>query len=94
LHLYVAEDLSLGEIAAREGVSRQAVHDLIRRALGSLQEYEARLHLAERWERRLDQGLRLQQLLRAAALRAEEPVAGLLRQAEGLVRELLDDGEG
>ncbi len=90
----MAEDLSLGEIAAREGVSRQAVHDLIRRALGSLQEYEARLHLAERWERRLDQGLRLQQLLRAAALRAEEPVAGLLRQAEGLVRELLDDGEG
>ena len=93
LHLYYVEDLSLGEIAAQAGVSRQAVHDLLRRALIALRQYEVRLGLAERLEWRLDRGVRLRALLRDAAAAASEPVRGLLQQAEGLVAELLEDVE-
>lgn len=45
----VYDNLSLGEIAAEEGISRQGVHDLIKRCDKILEEYESRLHLIERF---------------------------------------------
>ena len=45
----VFEDLSLSEIARDEGISRQGVHDLIRRCGRILVGYEERLHLVERF---------------------------------------------
>lgn len=45
----VCNDLSLGEIAQDRGISRQGVHDLIRRCDRSLQEYEAKLRLVEKF---------------------------------------------
>lgn len=45
----VYNDFSLGEIAAEYGISRQGVHDLIRRCNHSLQEYENKLHLVEKF---------------------------------------------
>lgn len=42
-------DLSLGEIASEEGISRQGVHDLIKRCSKSLEEYENKLHLVEKF---------------------------------------------
>lgn len=45
----VCNDLSLGEIAQERGISRQGVHDLIRRCDKILQEYETRLHLVEKF---------------------------------------------
>ncbi|MEE5990154.1 MAG: putative DNA-binding protein [Firmicutes bacterium ADurb.Bin354] len=47
----VYEDLSLSEIADREGISRQGVHDLLHRCDKSLQEYEEKLGLIERFGR-------------------------------------------
>lgn len=44
-------DLSLGEIAEERGITRQGVHDLIRRCDRILQEYEKKLHLVERFTR-------------------------------------------
>ena len=44
----VYNDLSLGEIAAEAGISRQGVHDLIKRCDKILADYEAKLHLVER----------------------------------------------
>ncbi len=46
--LYYQCDLSLGEIAAEQNISRTAVHDLIKRTEHLLEKYEARLHLAQR----------------------------------------------
>ena len=46
---FVLEDLSLSEIAQDAGISRQGVHDLIRRCQRALEGYEARLHLVERF---------------------------------------------
>ena len=45
----IYHDLSLGEIAEERGISRQGVHDLIRRCDKILQEYESKLHLVERF---------------------------------------------
>ena len=41
----VFNDLSPSEIAKEQGISRQGVHDLIRRCNKILEEYESKLHL-------------------------------------------------
>lgn len=46
---YVMNNLSLTEIAEEEGTSRQAVHDLVKRAEKSLEDYENRLHLVAKF---------------------------------------------
>lgn len=45
----VLNDYSFSEIAQERGISRQGVHDLIKRCNRILQEYEAKLHLVERF---------------------------------------------
>ena len=45
----VYHDMSLGEIAEEQGISRQGVHDLIKRCDRILQGYENKLHLVERF---------------------------------------------
>lgn len=46
----VYNDMSLSEIAQNEGISRQAVSDLLRRTTAQMQQYETRLGLIERFE--------------------------------------------
>lgn len=45
----VYNDLSLSEIAQGNGISRQGVHDMVRRCNHMLTEYENKLHLVERF---------------------------------------------
>ncbi|MDO4302774.1 MAG: DNA-binding protein [Bacillota bacterium] len=45
----VYNDLSITEIAKENNVSRQGIHDLVRRCDHALQEYEDKLHLVERF---------------------------------------------
>jgi predicted DNA-binding protein YlxM (UPF0122 family) len=47
--MYYAEDLSLAEIAADVGVSRQAVHETLRKSAAALEEYENVLGLAAKY---------------------------------------------
>ena len=69
LDLHLRSDWSLAEIAANQGTSRAAVHDIVRRSTHSLEEYERRLGLlAEAGRRR-----------RAIASRERE-LAGLQRR--------------
>ena len=46
---FVLDDLTLSEIAESEGISRQGVHDLVRRCQKALEGYEAKLHLVEKF---------------------------------------------
>ena len=45
----VLEDHSLSEVAEDLGISRQGVHDMIKRCNHTLEEYESRLHLVEKF---------------------------------------------
>ena len=45
----VLEDYSLSQVAEDLGISRQGVHDMIKRCNHTLEEYESRLHLVEKF---------------------------------------------
>ena len=45
---YMFNDLSLSEIAEDQGVTRQAVHDSIKRTIKALEDYDAKLGLIKK----------------------------------------------
>uniref|UniRef100_UPI003FF0B5A1 YlxM family DNA-binding protein n=1 Tax=Roseburia sp. TaxID=2049040 RepID=UPI003FF0B5A1 len=47
---FVFNDLSLGEIADEEGISRQGVHDMVKRCTKTLEGYEEKLKLIEKFQ--------------------------------------------
>ncbi len=49
LDMYLNDDLSLAEIAEEEGISRQGVHDKIKRGMSGLRSYEQKLGLVRRF---------------------------------------------
>jgi uncharacterized protein len=52
MELYYLEDYSLGEIAEEYEVSRQAVYDNIKRTETMLEEYERKLLLLDKYQKR------------------------------------------
>ena len=78
---YVYEDCSLGEIAEREGISRQAVRDAILTAESELRNMETKLNLIQT----NDQLRRLLDTLGGTQLNEEQ--TDLLRQLKELVSE-------
>ena len=50
----VFNDLSLSEVADNYGVSRQEIHDLIKRVTKMLEKYENKLHMIERFAKMQD----------------------------------------
>jgi predicted DNA-binding protein YlxM (UPF0122 family) len=84
--LYYGEDMSLAEVAGRAGVTRQAVHDLLRRAVGVLEGVEGRLGLLRRDEARAVLAGHL-----LAAVRALRAGQGSLDELEDLARALEED---
>ena len=59
---FVLNDLSLSEIAQEEGISRQGVHDLVKRCDRILEGYEEKLHLLERFLSTKEKVSRIQSL--------------------------------
>ncbi|MBQ2450734.1 MAG: YlxM family DNA-binding protein [Lachnospiraceae bacterium] len=45
----IFDDLSLSEIASEQGISRQGVHDILKRCDKILAEYENKLHLVDKF---------------------------------------------
>ena len=83
----VYHDLSLAEIAAENGISRQGVHDMISRCSRILQEYEDKLHLVERFMRIRDNVLELDALTEDTGLTREE----LAAQVRGISFRILEE---
>ncbi len=87
IDLYYGNDYSLGEIAENYGVSRQAVHDTLKRAEGILLKYENKLGLIEKSLVQRDKLVEIDRLL----AKADEPAPQQLAQARKLLQELLED---
>lgn len=81
IRAYYLEDLSLAEIADEGGVSRQAVHDLIKRSENALQEYEEKLGFVREYQQRQAVAARLEEALRQGDL---EAAAALLAEIKTL----------
>ena len=58
----VFNDLSPSEIAGEQGISRQGVHDLMKRCDKILEEYEAKLHLVAKFVEIRDMAREVEQL--------------------------------
>ena len=81
LRLRVEEDLSLSEIAESCGVSRQAVHDALRKAENTLDDTEKKLGAVRRYRAlRSDAGRAMDAEARA---KADAKAAELLEKVEG-----------
>ncbi len=81
----VYNDMSLGEIAELQGISRQGVHDLIKRCDKILADYEAKLHLVERFASAKEKLGRILELTEAA------PEDGRLLEIKELSKSLLEE---
>ena len=64
LEKHLEQDLSYGEIAQELGITRQAVHDLVRRGGEALEDYERRLGLVARFQRQRRALAEVRRLLR------------------------------
>ena len=76
----VLNDYSFSEVASERGISRQGVHDLMKRCNKILQEYESKLHLVEKFVTIKSRVEEMEQSLRDA----EQP------DKEDLIRRLND----
>ncbi len=83
----VFNDLSLSEIAQEQGITRQGVHDLVRRCDRILESYENKLHLVEKFEMTKLLAGRIETLLNQYQ---KEQDASLLRQAEEVARKIVE----
>ena len=70
----VYNDMSLSEIAEEHGISRQGVHDLIKRCDRILQDYESKLHLVEKFMGAKEKIREIENLTRLTGQSAEEVV--------------------
>ena len=87
----VCNDMSLGEIAQEQGISRQGVHDLIRRCQRALEGYEARLHLVERFLSIKEKVSQIDGILEEWERGEEDPkkIAGKIRKiSDAIIEEL------
>lgn len=90
--LHFLNDLSLGEIAENYGVTRQGIHDILKRAQDSLTEYEKKLGMVRKYanlERKVEIILKL---LKELESELSEENKSKVRQIRERVALLLKEG--
>ena len=85
---FVLNDYSLSEIAEERGISRQGVHDLVRRCSKQLNSYEERLHLVEKFLYIKEHVNHIQQL---TSQYEQMDMKTLLSQIEQITGEILEE---
>lgn len=80
IQLYYEADLSLAETAEKFGSSRQAVYDLLKRTERLLEEYESKLGLLAKYQKRLTRYAALVDL--AKGLGNEKEIRALVAELE------------
>lgn len=84
----IFNDLSLSEIADEQGISRQGVHDLVKRCDRILEGYEEKLHLLERFLSTKEKVSRIQSLSRNYQQQKE---AVVMAEIEAISNEILEE---
>ncbi len=84
---YVLNDLSLSEIAEERGISRQAIHDTVKRCSKELMEYEEKLSLVRKFQVIKD---KVNEIHQTALKLKEEAQLDEIDQIENLSNEILD----
>ncbi|NLA72006.1 MAG: DNA-binding protein [Clostridiaceae bacterium] len=94
--LYYDEDLSLSEIASLTGLTRQGIHDRIRRGVANLESYESALALVERdlkIENILQQSLRFCEKDDSDRVRdCLDKLWKILKPGEDVITDVADEG--
>lgn len=85
---FVLNDLSLSEIAEEAGISRQGVHDLVKRCDRILEGYEEKLHLLERFLNTKEKITQIRTLTRNYQNQNE---AEIMAQIESISNEILEE---
>lgn len=83
----VFNDLSLSEIAQEQGITRQGVHDLVKRCDRILEGYEGKLRLVEKFQQTKELAGRIGKLLDRYRTERE---AGLLDEAKEAARQIAE----
>ena len=87
--LFVLDDYSLGEIAQEKGISRQGVPDLIKRCNKTLEGYEEKLHLVQKFLSVKEKVHRIDELLLTSETSPEDPAIAKIRKiADEIIEEL------
>ena len=85
----VLNDMSLSEIAQEFGISRQGVHDLIKRCNKTLEGYEEKLHLVQKFLSVKEKVHRIDELLLTSETSPEDPAIAKIRKiADEIIEEL------
>lgn len=84
----VLNDFSLGEIAEEKGISRQGVHDTIKRCNKLLEGYEDKLHLLSKFLHTKDMVNEIHSLIVEYRHSGDE---GCLEHIEAISREIIED---
>lgn len=86
---FILEDLSLGEIAQDRGISRQGVHDTIKRCEKTLEGYEDKLHLIQKFLTIKDKVHQMDQLLDTYKEKDKEVLISEIRKiSDEIIEEL------
>jgi len=85
---FVLNDLSLSEIAEEAGISRQGVHDLVKRCDRTLEGYEEKLHLLERFLHTKEKITRIRTLTRNYQ---DQNEAAVMAEIEAISNEILEE---
>lgn len=85
---FVFNDLSLGEIASCEGISRQGVHDLIKRCNKLLEGYEEKLHLVQKF---LDAKQKVERIHQLAGELRENSSGTVIEEIEQISNQLIEE---
>ena len=86
---FVFNDLSLGEIAGEEGITRQGVADMIKRCGKKLSDYEKKLHLVEKFVSIREKVKQIDELLDGYEKEnAEKLVADIRKISDEIIEEL------
>lgn len=87
---FVLEDLSLSEIAQGAGISRQGVHDLVKRCQKALEGYEEKLHLVERFLRIKENVQEIDQIL-DEQMGSGRPERDMIQEIRGIADRIIEE---